>query len=101
MTFLVPLGNCGCKPASTLGPGEMTRGSGDSMKVNTPGQKPRGHTLGVRSLTQSCPILYEPADCSSPGSSIHGTLQARTLECVAMNGHSDAFLEAEHGLGRD
>ena len=32
---------------------------------------------------QSCPALYHPVDCSPPGSSVHGILQARTLECVA------------------
>ena len=32
---------------------------------------------------QSCPILCDPMDCSPPGSSVHGILQARILECVA------------------
>ena len=35
-------------------------------------------------LLQSCPALRNPMDCSPPGSSVHGTLQARILECVAM-----------------
>ena len=34
-------------------------------------------------LLQSCPTLCKPVDCSLPGSSVHGTLQARILECVA------------------
>ena len=34
--------------------------------------------------TQSCPTLCEPTDCSSPGSSVHGTLQARILDGVAI-----------------
>ena len=29
---------------------------------------------------QSCPTLCNPMDCSLPGSSVHGILQARTLE---------------------
>jgi len=29
--------------------------------------------------TQSRPILFDPMDCSPPGSSVHGVLQARTL----------------------
>ena len=29
---------------------------------------------------QLCPALYNPMDCSLPGSSVHGILQARTLE---------------------
>ena len=33
---------------------------------------------------QSCPTLCDPMDCSPPGSSVHGILQARTLEWVAM-----------------
>ena len=33
---------------------------------------------------QSCPTLWDPMDCSLPGSSIHGILQARILEWVAM-----------------
>ena len=29
---------------------------------------------------QSCPSLCDPMDCSSPGSSVHGILQARILD---------------------
>ena len=28
--------------------------------------------------------LYDHMDCSPPGSSVHGILQARKLECIAM-----------------
>ena len=35
------------------------------------------------SVTQLCPTLCDPMDCSPPGSSIHGILLARVLECVA------------------
>ena len=38
----------------------------------------------MRVLTQSCPTLCDPMDCSPPGSSVHGILQARTLEWVAV-----------------
>ena len=31
-------------------------------------------------VTQSCPTLPNPMDCSPPGSSIHGIFQARVLE---------------------
>ena len=34
-------------------------------------------------VTQSCPTLCDSMDCSSPGSSVHGILQARALEWVA------------------
>ena len=33
---------------------------------------------------QSCPTLCDPMDCSPPGSSVHGILQARILEYVTM-----------------
>jgi len=35
-------------------------------------------------LLQSCPTLCDLMDCSPPGSSVHGILQARVLEWVAM-----------------
>ena len=31
-------------------------------------------------VTQSCPTLRDPIDCSLPGSSVHGIFQARVLE---------------------
>ena len=34
---------------------------------------------------QSCPTLCDLTDCSPPGSSVHGILQARILEWVAMS----------------
>ena len=39
---------------------------------------------GVWLVVQSCPTLCDPMDCSLSGSSVHGILQARTLEWVAM-----------------
>ena len=33
---------------------------------------------------QSCLTLCDPVDCSPPGSSVHGILQARILEWVDM-----------------
>ena len=38
--------------------------------------------MHARSL-QSCPTLCNRMDCSPPGSSVHGVLQARILEWVA------------------
>ena len=35
-------------------------------------------------VTQLCPTLRDPTDCSQPGSSVHGILQARVLEWVAI-----------------
>ena len=37
-----------------------------------------------REVTQSCPTLSDPMDCSLPGFSIHGIFQARVLEWVAI-----------------
>ena len=34
-------------------------------------------------VIQSCPTLCDPVDCSPPGSSVHGVLQAKILEWVA------------------
>ena len=45
-------------------------------------------------VTQSCPTLCDPIDCSLPGSSVHGIFQARTLEWGAI-----AFSE-EFGINR-
>ena len=36
-------------------------------------------------VTQSCPTLCCPMDCSPPGSSIHGIFQARILEWIAIS----------------
>ena len=35
-------------------------------------------------VAHSCPALCDPMDCSLPGSSIHGILQARVLEWGAI-----------------
>ena len=37
-----------------------------------------------REVTQSCLTLSDPMDCSPPGSSVHGTFQARVLEWGAI-----------------
>ena len=42
------------------------------------------YTVVVVLVTQSCLILCDPMDCSPPGSSVHGILQARILEWVTM-----------------
>ena len=36
-------------------------------------------------VTQSCPTLCDPMDCSLPGSSVHGILQATILQWVAVD----------------
>ena len=37
-----------------------------------------------KEVAQSCPTLSDPMDYSLPGASIHGILQARVLEWVAI-----------------
>ena len=36
-------------------------------------------------ITQLCPTLSDSMDCSLPGSSVHGILQARILECAVIH----------------
>ena len=52
------------------------------------GEETENHLLqmvcAVCSVAQSCLTLCDPMDCSPPGSSVHGMLQARILEWVAM-----------------
>ena len=41
--------------------------------------------LQVSEVAQSCPTLCDPVDCSLPGFSVHGILQARILEWVTIS----------------
>ena len=45
--------------------------------------------MRVHSITQSCPTLCGPMDCSLPDSSVHRILQAGILEKVAMPSFGD------------
>ena len=49
----------------------------------TPSRLTQAVRLG--SVTKSCLTLCNSRDCCPPGSSVHGILQARTLEWVAMS----------------
>ena len=42
------------------------------------------HSWHLAHKTQSCPTLCDGLDCSLPGFSVHGILQARNLEQVAI-----------------
>ena len=42
------------------------------------------YVYGGGLVTKLCPTLYDPMDCSLPGSSVHGISQARILEWVAI-----------------
>ena len=39
----------------------------------------------LSSVSQSCPTLCDPMECSFPGSSVHGIFQARIPEWVAIS----------------
>ena len=43
------------------------------------------YSIAVAASLQSCPTLCDPMACSLPGFSVHGILQARTLEWVAIS----------------
>ena len=52
---------------------------------NEPPGEPQ-HYLRVKSeVAQSCLTLCDAVDCTPPGSSVHGILQARILEWVAIS----------------
>ena len=51
------------------------------------------------SVAQSCLTLCDPMDCSPPGSFVHGILQARILEWVAISFCRGIFPTQELNLG--
>ena len=63
----------------------MTTGD-DQLGSWTVGQRRNPKTLPKAKVlvAQSCPTLCDPMDSNSPGSSVHGILQARILEWVAI-----------------
>ena len=55
-----------------------------SKNVQTTPQLHSSHMLASE-IAQLCPTLCDPMDCNLPGSSVHGILQARILEWVAIS----------------
>ena len=55
-----------------------------SCRLALEGSVPESETEGSE-VTQSCPTRCDPMDCSPPGSSIHGILQAKILEWVVIS----------------
>ena len=43
----------------------------------SPAGRKKGNSFSLSEVTQSCPTLWDPMDCSPSGSSVHGILQAR------------------------
>ena len=90
LLLLLSLQSCLTLCDPTRGPQQPTRlcHPWDSPGKNT---GVGGHSLlqcmKVKSqseVTQSCPTLRDPMDCSLPGSSVHGILQAKVLEWGAI-----------------
>ena len=52
-------------------------------------------------VTQSCLTLCDPMDCSTPGTSVHGILQARILEWVAISFSRSSIQSVKTRLGAD
>ena len=63
------------------GAGELPSGRHENRRIRP---KPERAACAGAELLQSCLTLCDPMDCSLPGSSVHGSLQARILEWVAM-----------------
>ena len=73
----------------------MCKGPEVDVYVENSKNSKEGRMAGVRSkgqgkkseseVAQLCPTLCNPVDCSPPGSSVHGILQARILEWVAIS----------------
>ena len=57
----------------------------DSSPLAPPRKPKRLPATTTTKSLQSCPALCDPIDGSPPGSSVHGILQARTLEWVAIS----------------
>ena len=56
--------------------------------LSEPPENPKVCVLAV----QSCPTLCNPMDCSLPASSVHGILQTKILEWVALTSFRGSFL---------
>ena len=79
------------QPSPTfLVPGTVFRGDNFSIEWRWVGEQFQDnssalHFLLLRVPAQSCPTVCDPLDCSLSGSSVHGILQARILEWVAIS----------------
>ena len=61
-------------------PGFSRQEHWSGLPFPSPGMKVKSES----EVTQSCPTLRDPTDCSPPGSSFHGIFQARALEWGAI-----------------
>ena len=90
-----PIKSCGCKKTNYVRTHDFNSTCKKNMgflndyelNVTGPPKKIRifsPYACVVAKLLQSCLTLCDPMGCSPPGSSVHGILQARTMEWVAM-----------------
>ena len=72
---------------------EMAKWTEKAGMLQVMGSQTVGHSLATTTtsssssivlVAKSCPTLCDPMDCSPPGSYVHGILQARILEWVAI-----------------
>ena len=77
----MPFPSLGDIPEAELEPASPAL-AGRFFTTEPPG-KPQAIVLSVL-VAQSCLTLYNPMDCSLPGTSAYGILQARILECVSI-----------------
>ena len=68
--------------------GENTKGTGGVLQAPQTQHLALFVTVCVL-VAQSCPTPCDPKDCSPPDSSVHGILQARILEWVAIPSPGD------------
>ena len=66
-----------------------------SKERGFPGGSDSTKTRRAKSL-QSCPTLWDSMDLSPPGSSVHGILQTRILEWIAMPSSRGSSLLRDH-----
>ena len=65
--------------------GDQGGDANNKVRLSVTGLFHKSHREYVKGLvTQSCPTLCDPRDCSPPGSTVQGILQARILEWVAI-----------------
>ena len=73
---------CRCLLPSMVSTKDYPQPLDECLIVNQP-LRPRHESESE--VAQSCPTLWDPKDCSLPGSSVHGIFQARILEWAAIS----------------
>ena len=74
----------GIFPTQGLNPCLMSPALAGRFFTNTATWEAQSNSAAAAKLLQLCPTLCDPMDYSLPGFSIHGILQARTLELFAI-----------------